>query len=31
MKKQDSLYMQVYDYYRNLIESGKIHNGEKIP
>ena len=31
MKKQDSLYMQVYDYYRSLIESGKIHNGEKIP
>lgn len=31
MKKQDSLYMQVYDYYRGLIESGKIHNGEKIP
>lgn len=30
MKKQDSLYMQVYDYYRGLIESGKIHNGEKI-
>ncbi len=31
MKKQDSLYMQVYDYYRGLIESGKMHNGEKIP
>lgn len=31
MKKQDSLYMQVYDYYRNLIESGKLGNGEKIP
>lgn len=31
MKKQDSLYMQVYDYYRGLIESGKMHNGEKFP
>lgn len=31
MKKQDSLYMQVYDYYCNLIETGKIQNGEKIP
>ncbi len=31
MKKQDSLYMQVYDYYCNLIESGKMRNGEKIP
>lgn len=31
MKKQDSLYMQVYDYYRGLIESGKLRNGEKIP
>lgn len=31
MKKQDSLYMQVYDYYRSLIETGKMHNGEKIP
>ncbi len=30
MKKQDSLYMRVYDYYRNLIESGKLGNGEKI-
>lgn len=31
MKKQDSLYMRVYDYYCNLIETGKIQNGEKIP
>lgn len=31
MKKQDSLYMQVYDYYRNLIETGRLGNGEKIP
>lgn len=31
MKKQDSLYMRVYDYYCNLIETGKIRNGEKIP
>lgn len=31
MKKQDSLYMQVYNYYCNLIESGKMRNGEKIP
>lgn len=31
MKKQNSLYMQVYDYYRNLIETGKLQNGEKIP
>lgn len=31
MKKQDSLYMRVYDYYRNLIETGKMRNGEKIP
>lgn len=31
MKRQDSLYMQVYDYYCNLIESGKLNNGEKIP
>lgn len=31
MKKQNSLYMQVYDYYCNLIETGKIQNGEKIP
>lgn len=31
MKKQDSLYMRVYDYYCNLIETGKLQNGEKIP
>lgn len=31
MKKQDCLYMRVYEYYRDLIESGKLKNGEKIP
>lgn len=31
MKKQDSLYMQVYGYYKDLIENGKLKSGEKIP
>lgn len=31
MKKQNTLYMQVYEYYRDLIESGKLKNGEKLP
>ncbi len=31
MKKQDTLYMRVYEYYRNLIETGKLKDGEKLP
>ena len=31
MKKHDSVYMRVYDYYCGLIETGKLHNGDKIP
>lgn len=29
--KSRKLYMQIYDYYKNLIESGKIPEGERLP
>ena len=31
MIKQRKLYMQIYDYYKNLIESGKLPEGSKLP
>jgi len=29
--KNRKLYMQIYDYYKNLIESGKLPEGSKLP
>lgn len=29
--KNRKLYMQIYDYYKNLIENGKMPEGEKLP
>ena len=31
MTKNRKLYMQIYDYYKNLIESGKLPEGSKLP
>ncbi len=31
MKRNGKLYMQIYDYYKNLIESGKLPEGSKLP
>lgn len=31
MPKNRKLYMQIYDYYKNLIESGKLPEGSKLP
>ena len=31
MQKNRKLYMQIYDYYKNLIESGKLPEGSKLP
>lgn len=31
MVKNRKLYMQIYDYYKNLIESGKLPEGSKLP
>ena len=31
MAKNRKLYMQIYDYYKNLIESGKLPEGTKLP
>ena len=31
MVKNQKLYMQIYDYYKNLIESGKLAEGTKLP
>ncbi len=31
MEKNRKLYMQIYDYYKNLIESGKLPEGSKLP
>ena len=29
--KNEKLYMQIYDYYKNLIEDGKLTEGMKLP
>ena len=29
--KNEKLYMQIYDYYKNLIEDGKLKEGTKLP
>ena len=31
MPKNRKLYMQIYDYYKNLIESGKLPEGSRLP
>ncbi len=31
MAKNEKLYMQIYDYYKNLIEDGKLTEGVKLP
>ena len=31
MAENQKLYMQIYDYYKNLIESGKLPEGAKLP
>ncbi len=31
MTQKRKLYMQIYDYYKNLIESGKLPEGSKLP
>ena len=31
MLKNQKLYMQIYDYYKNLIEEGKLKEGTKLP
>ena len=31
MVKNEKLYMQIYDYYKNLIEDGKLTDGMKLP
>lgn len=31
MKKRETLYMQVYGYYKNLIEGGYMNEGERLP
>lgn len=31
MVKNEKLYMQIYDYYKNLIEDGKLTEGMKLP
>ncbi len=31
MVKNEKLYMQIYDYYKNLIEDGKLTEGTKLP
>lgn len=31
MLKNKKLYMQIYDYYKNLIEEGKLQEGAKLP
>jgi DNA-binding GntR family transcriptional regulator len=29
--KNQKLYMKIYDYYKNLIEGGKLKEGMKLP
>ena len=31
MGSNRKLYLQIYDYYKNLIEEGKLPEGEKLP